>query len=147
MSDKLDERLRDAKVAHDTKLLGDFAQIYCDGMHEGRSRAPLASRGAELGVYGTRPPVLCEECSALLVYAEKRRAFCPQDKPGEPKPFCSYCPNHCYEPEKRELMRDVMRYAGPRSMLHGHALDGIRHLMEGRKHAAAARKSGQEPAR
>ena len=36
-------------------------------------------------------------------------------------------------------MRDVMRYAGPRSVLHGHAIDGVRHLIEGRKHAAAMR--------
>jgi hypothetical protein len=41
-------------------------------------------------------------------------------------------------------MRDVMRYAGPRSMLHGHAVDGIRHLIEGRRHKAALRKAGKD---
>ena len=113
MTDRLRERLGDPKVAHDTRLLGDFARIYCDGKHDGRSSAPLATPGAELGVYGDKPLELCEECAALLEYAEKRRALCPQDKPGTPKPFCSHCETHCYQPDMRELMRDVMRYAGP----------------------------------
>ena len=141
MGDTVSERLRDPRVAHDTRLLGDFARIYCDGLHGGRVKAAVESPAADVGVYGKRPPVVCEECAALLVYAEKRRALCPQDKPGHPKPFCSYCETHCYKPDMREQMRDVMRYAGPRSMLHGHAVDGIRHLMEGRRHKAAAKRA------
>jgi len=142
MSDRLSERLRDPKVAHDTRLLGDFAVIYCKGKHAGRPRRALATPGADLGVYGKHAPCLCEECAGLLEYAEKRRAFCPQDEPGHPKPFCSHCETQCYSPEKRELMRDAMRYAGPRSMLHGHAVDGVKHMIEGRKHRAAARDAG-----
>jgi hypothetical protein len=141
VTDKLAERLGDPKVARDTRLLGDFAVIYCEGRHRGRERKPLTSRGAELGVYGRRAPHVFDECAELLEYAEKRRAFCPQDKPGNPKPFCSHCPTHCYKPEMRELMRHVMRYAGPRSMLHGHAIDGVRHMIEGRRHRAALRRS------
>jgi len=63
-----------------------------------------------------------------------RRAYWPKD----PKPFCSHCDTHCYAPEMRERMREVMRYAGPRSLLHGHAIDGVKHLIEGRKARAAA---------
>jgi hypothetical protein len=143
MDDRLAERLRDPRVAHDTRLLGDFASIYCAGKHSDRAKQPLACEGAALGVYGKTPPVVCEECAELLAYAEKRRAFCPQDKPGHPKPFCSHCETHCYKPEMRQLMRDVMRYAGPRSMLHGHAVDGVRHMLEVRKHAAAMRREKQ----
>ena len=139
MTDRLRERLADPRVAHDTRLLGDFARIYCEGKHAGRERRALATPGAELGVYGKRPLELCDECAALLEYAEKRRAFCPQDEPGSPKPFCSHCETHCYKPDMRELMRDVMRYAGPRAALHGHAIDSVKHLIEGRKHAAATR--------
>jgi hypothetical protein len=149
MSDRLTERLGDERVAHDTRLLGDFARIYCDAKHVDRPRTQLASTGVELGVYGRKPLVVCEECAALLVYAEKRRAFCPQDKPDQPKPFCSHCPTHCYKPDMREYMRDVMRFAGPRSMLHGHAVDGIRHMIEGRRHKAAIKRAeaGHEDAR
>lgn len=126
--------MADAHVRKDTRLLGDFAAIYCRGAHTGVERAPLASEAALLGVYGARPPRVCAECADMLVYAEQRRAACPKD----PKPFCSYCDTHCYRPEMRERMSDVMRYAGPRSLLTGHAIDGIKHVIDGRKAKKAA---------
>ncbi|MDP2183352.1 MAG: nitrous oxide-stimulated promoter family protein [Actinomycetota bacterium] len=130
MSERFAEKMRDPEVVKDTRLLGDFAVIYCKGNHDGARRAPLASEGAVLGVYGRRAPVVCRTCAELLDYAEKRRAFCPKD----PKPFCSHCDTHCYQPEMREFMRNVMRYSGPRSVLHGHAVDSVKHLLEGRRH-------------
>ncbi|MBN2822093.1 MAG: nitrous oxide-stimulated promoter family protein [Coriobacteriia bacterium] len=137
MSDRFTERMRDAEVIKDTRLLGDFTVIYCKGVHPDAARTPLVSDGAALGVYGKKPPVVCERCAELLVYAEKRRAFCPKD----PKPFCSHCDTHCYKPDMREYMREVMRYAGPRSMWHGHAVDGVKHLLEGRKHKKEMRRT------
>lgn len=130
-----EERMSDAAVRKDTRLLGDFAVIYCRGNHRATARVALASDGASLGVYGRTPPVVCEQCAELLRYAEKRRAFCPKD----PKPFCSHCDTHCYRPETAEYMRQVMRYAGPRSLLHGHAIDGIKHVIDGRRARMAAR--------
>ncbi len=126
--------MRDPEVIADTRLLGDFAVIYCRGVHAAVRREPLESEGAELGVYGRKRPEVCAECAELLRYAEKRRAYCPKD----PKPFCSYCDTHCYEPDMREHVREVMRYAGPRSWMHGHAVDGIKHLIEGRRHRERA---------
>jgi hypothetical protein len=137
MSERFRERMSDPAVVKDTRLLGDFCAIYCRGMHADAVRTPLASEGAELGVYGRKLPVVCEECAALLRYAEQRRALCPKD----PKPFCSHCDTHCYRPDMREYMRQVMRYAGPRSMVHGHAIDGIRHLIDGRKHHKEMRRT------
>ena len=134
MSEKFVEKMHDAAIVHDTMLLGDFAVIYCKGNHAGAAKAPLASEGASLGAYGAEPPVVCERCADLLAYAEKRRAYCSKD----PKPFCSHCDTHCYTPEQARYMREVMRYAGPRSLLHGHAVDGIRHVIEGRKAKKAA---------
>jgi len=130
MTDRFAERMRDPQVAKDTRLLGDFCAIYCDGLHPDAERAPLQSDGAALGVYGGEPPVVCETCAELLRYAERRRASCPKD----PKPFCSHCDTHCYKPEMAEQMREVMRYAGRRSMLHGHAIDGVKHLLEERRY-------------
>lgn len=129
MNERFEQAMRDREVVKDTRLLGDFAVIYCKGVHADRQRTALGSDGVELRVYGRKVPVVCDECAALLAYAEKRRAFCPKD----PKPFCSNCDTHCYQPEMREHMREVMRYAGPRSMWHGHAIDGMKHLIEGRK--------------
>jgi hypothetical protein len=136
MADKFEQKMAEPQVAHDARLLGDFCVIYCKGKHADASRLPLTSPGADLGVYGSKPPVVCDECAELLVYAEKRRAYCPKD----PKPFCSHCDTHCYSPEMAERMRDVMRYAGPRSLLHGHAIDGVKHAIEGRR----ARKQAAE---
>ena len=139
VQDRFAEKMTDAKARADTKLLGDFAEIYCRGVHRGAQRAVLVSDGSGLGVYGRTAPVVCADCAELLKYAEKRRAFCPK----HPKPFCSYCDTHCYSPDMRERMRNVMRYAGPRSILHGHAIDGVKHLLEGRKAAAAARATAE----
>ena len=68
---------------------------------------------------------LCPECSALLHYAYARLDRCPF---GAHKPACKACRIHCYKPEMRQQMRDVMRYAGPRMLWH-HPLAAIRHLV------------------
>jgi hypothetical protein len=71
------------------------------------------------------PDPLCEECSELLAYAMERLDRCPY---GDGKPTCRQCPIHCYKPDMRERITAVMRYAGPRMLLH-HPVQGIRHLM------------------
>lgn len=68
---------------------------------------------------------LCAECHALMNYAEIRLDRCPY---GEDKPTCNTCPIHCYKPEPKEQMRLVMRYSGPRMLLH-HPILAIRHLL------------------
>jgi hypothetical protein len=141
VDERFAEMMRDPAVVKDTRLLGDFAVIYCKGMHADATRSVLDSDAVALGVYAPRPPIVCATCAGLLRYAERRRALCPKD----PKPFCSSCDTHCYRADMRESMRDMMRYAGPRSMLHGHAVDGLRHFIEGRRHKAAMRRgSGTE---
>jgi hypothetical protein len=67
---------------------------------------------------------LCAECSELLAYAETRLDRCPY---GEQKPACNTCPIHCYKPEPKDQMRQVMRYSGPRMLLQ-HPLLAFRHL-------------------
>ena len=129
MDDRFAHSMADPKVAHDTKLLGDFADIYCSQLHGDRERIPLASDAAVLGVYARRTPVLCDVCAQHVRYAEVRRAMCPK----EPKPFCANCDTHCYRPAEREWQQQMMRYSGPRSWKRGYALDGIRHMLESRK--------------
>src|SRR5664279_499426 len=92
VNERFAEKVKDANVIHDTAVLADFIQIWCDGHHRDRTRRLVETDGAQLGVYGRRQPTLCEECEAHLAYAEKRRAYCPQD----PKPFCANCETHCY---------------------------------------------------
>jgi len=143
MQDRFAEGMAREGAAADTKLLGDFTSIYCRGLHATATRSALVSDAMELGVYGRKTPVVCDECAELLRYAEKRRALCPRD----PKPFCSVCDTHCYAAAQRERMREVMRYAGPRSMFHGYAVSGIKHVLverAARKAAAAASAESKE---
>lgn len=72
---------------------------------------------------------LCDECAALSDYAEKRLENCPFD---EQKPTCESCTIHCYKSDKRESIRNVMRFSGPRMALL-HPIDTIRHFYQERK--------------
>lgn len=67
---------------------------------------------------------MCADCAELLEYSHKRLSQCPF---GEQKSTCKLCRVHCYKPSMRERMRAVMRYAGPRMLLH-HPAAAIRHL-------------------
>lgn len=66
---------------------------------------------------------------ALNAYADKRLDKCVF---GEEKPACKQCPVHCYQPAKREEMKQIMRWAGPR-MLWRHPILTVRHLMDDRR--------------
>ncbi len=66
---------------------------------------------------------LCPDCADLLGYARERLSRCPF---GSDKPTCAKCPVHCYRPAERERIRAVMRYAGPRMILH-HPVAALRH--------------------
>ena len=128
VTEKFAQKMNDKAVAHDTVMLADFVQIWCDGHHKAHTRRRVETDGAGLGIYGRKTPLLCEECEAHLSYAEKRRAYCPK----APKPFCAHCDTHCYRPDERDWQREMMRYSGPKSWRKGHAIDGIKHVLEAR---------------
>ena len=71
----------------------------------------------------------CAECSALLDYALRRIERC---RFHLSKPVCSRCRVHCYGAERREQIRRVMRFAGPRMLL-AHPLLAVLHLLETRR--------------
>jgi hypothetical protein len=77
--------------------------------------------------------VLCPECRELLDYATLRLERC---RFGPEKPVCVKCPVHCYQPARREQVREVMRYAGPR-MLWQHPILSLRHWFDGFRKAPA----------
>lgn len=72
---------------------------------------------------------LCPQCAALDAYAKTRADKCPF---METKTFCSNCRIHCYKPDMRAKIRVVMRFAGPRMILH-HPVAAIRHVVETKK--------------
>ena len=73
----------------------------------------------------------CGECSELEAYTRLRLEKCPY---GEEKPTCVDCPIHCYQRARREQIRGVMAFSGPRMLL-SHPVLAIRHMIDGRRKA------------
>lgn len=69
---------------------------------------------------------LCGNCKELVEYANQRLVAC---RFGENKSFCSKCTVHCFKPEMREKIKAVMKYSGPRMMLHNPIM-AIKHLIQ-----------------
>jgi predicted amidophosphoribosyltransferase len=84
--------------------------IYCRGHHGGKLN-------------------LCADCLAVWEYAQQRVGRCPFR--GD-KPACVDCRVHCFKPAKREQIRLVMRYAGPR-MVWRHPILSLFHVLDGRR--------------
>lgn len=78
--------------------------------------------------HGTKNEI-CPECKALSEYAAMRSDKCPF---MESKTFCSNCKVHCYKPDMREKIREVMRFSGPRMILY-HPIMAVRHVIESKK--------------
>ena len=96
------------RLAREWKTMAAMAAIFCRDRH---------------GYKGG----LCQECQQFLDYAEVRLERC---KFGQEKPTCAKCPVHCYQRERREQARAIMRYAGPR-MMWEHPILSLRHLLDG----------------
>ncbi len=62
-----------------------------------------------------RQKELCTSCKELHDYAMQRLDRCTF---GNNKTICAKCPVHCYKPERREQIREVMVYAGPKMLLY-----------------------------
>jgi hypothetical protein len=72
---------------------------------------------------------LCPDCAELWDYTQDRVGKCPF---AEDKPTCVNCTVHCFRPEKRERIREVMRYSGPR-MPWRHPVLTIFHFIDGKR--------------
>jgi hypothetical protein len=99
-----------AKREREKELVSQMIALYCKKQHHTK---------------GT----LCPACAALRDYARQRSEKCPF---MESKTFCSNCKVHCYKPEMREKIREVMRFSGPRMIFH-HPITAIRHVIESNK--------------
>ena len=97
--------------ARELKTIQVMVRMYCRGHHRGKGEP------------------LCATCGELMEYATRRLERCVF---GDAKPTCANCVVHCYSADKREQIRVVMRWAGPRMLLR-HPLLGIAHLLDGRR--------------
>lgn len=82
---------------------------------------------------------LCADCAKLNEYAILRSDHCPF---METKTFCSNCKVHCYKPEMREKIREVMRFSGPRMILY-HPVMALRHVVETKKEKRRLEREGK----
>lgn len=99
------------KRQREQRVVSQMISIYCHGHHH----TPVGQ--------------LCPRCQALKAYARQRSDKCPF---MEHKTFCSNCHVHCYRGEMATQIRQVMRYAGPRMLLH-HPILALRHIWESTK--------------
>jgi hypothetical protein len=102
-----------------------------------RRRRELKTMAAMVRLYchkhaHERTGSLCANCAALLDYATRRLERCVF---GDAKPTCANCVVHCYTTEKREEIRNVMRWAGPHMLLRHPILSVIHLLIDGRRPA------------
>ena len=99
-----------SKREREKKIVSEMIALYCRKKH------------------GTKGE-LCPDCAALSDYAKIRSDKCPF---METKTFCSNCRVHCYKPDMREKIREVMRFSGPR-MLTVHPVMAVRHVIESKR--------------
>ena len=88
---------------------------------------------------------LCAACQELLDYATVRLEKCPFQ---EEKSTGANCVVHCYRPDMRERIREVMRYAGPHMMLRHPYLAFMHLVIDSRREAPEPprRRNGRGPA-
>ncbi len=94
------------KREREKKLVSQMIHLYCKKNHHTKN--------------------LCPSCAQLETYAKQRSEKCPF---METKTFCSNCKVHCYKPEMRKNIRQVMRFSGPRMIFH-HPIMAVRHLID-----------------
>lgn len=110
------------RIEREKETLKAMMRIYCRDKHH-------------------RNPELCEKCSSLLDYAYVKLDKCPFHRR---KPQCSECSVHCYQPQKREEVREVMRYSGPR-MLFSHPVLAALHIIDGYLHKPVSLREFRDP--
>lgn len=117
-SEKIEESMRNKKTIEEKRefekeVVTWMIKKYCRGNHK------LKHNGN----------VPCEDCKQLIEYAVFRSDKCPFI---ETKTFCNNCKVHCYKPEMRAKIKEVMRYSGPR-MLFSHPVMAISHVILSRR--------------
>ena len=105
---RLKNDLAAARLAREWRTMAVMTRIYCRDRHH-----PADG--------------LCAECEQFLAYANARLERC---RFGPEKPTCAKCPVHCYQRERREQVRVIMRHAGPRMLLE-HPIMSLRHWLDG----------------
>lgn len=93
------------RVEKEKRVIELMIKIYCKKKHKNKEG-------------------LCDECQELFEYAHKRLTYC---KFGDKKSTCAKCPIHCYKPDMKLKVKEVMRFSGPRLIIYN-PIELIRHM-------------------
>lgn len=120
---------RFVRRARELKTIDAMMRLYCRSHHH-PAGAPL-----------------CHDCADLFEYATRRLTRCVF---GDAKPTCTNCLVHCYSVDKREQVRVIMQWVGPRMLWH-HPILAFFHILDGRRPApmlpGKSRKNPGQPNR
>ena len=86
------------RIENEKRVIKLMIVIYCRKKHKVRDKDGM-----------------CEECRELLEYAHFRLSKCPF---GNSKSTCGKCKIHCYKPEMRTKVKEVMKFSGPRLIIY-----------------------------
>jgi hypothetical protein len=110
---------KEQRIIREKNTVQAMIRIYCHDQHK------------------TSDELLCAECRELLDYANRRLERCPFH--GD-KTTCAKCDIHCYRPEMKAKIRDVMTYSGPRIIWH-HPVLALLHFIDGLRKQQGRQKS------
>ena len=110
----------DKKRQKEQTVVEEMVRLYCRKNHSD---------------YDRKNRKMCPSCQELSDYAKQRSQKCPF---MENKTFCANCKVHCYKPEMREKIRQVMRFSGPRMILY-HPMLAMWHLICSQKEKRASK--------
>jgi len=79
----------------------------------------------------------CADCRELLDYVNRRLDRCPFN--GD-KTTCANCKIHCYRPDMKVRIRDIMRYSGPK-MIRRYPVLALLHFIDGFRKQQGRQKS------
>jgi len=133
------------RIEQEKRTVSQMIGIYCRNKHRRTYRnsksdsnlGPGPNSDIDSDVYPEVGPIsdserdsgisyaLCPNCQKLLNYAIARLSNCPF---GNNKTTCRKCTVHCYRTDMRENIIAVMKYSGPRMLLHN-PVAAIRHLL------------------
>jgi hypothetical protein len=99
------------RMKRERQTITYMVDIYCKGHHH------------------TDNGELCKDCQEFKEYAHMRLAKCPFQ---EKKTTCGKCVIHCYRPDMKEKVRQVMRYSGPRLLIY-HPTLALHHAWDARR--------------
>lgn len=93
-------------LKNEKRTVKAMIQIYCSAHHNYKNS-------------------LCPECLTVFEYAESRIDKC---KFKSQNLVCSECKVHCFRPDKREKIKEIMKYSGPK-MIWKHPVLAVRYLI------------------